>query len=252
MVLRKINDVLDKTFGIRIEKSLKTNIKPQNTDEPIFIEFIGPSGVGKTTLFKKMKELNKNNSWIGIKEYYKFKANKGKYNRDFKLYESLIDYKIKNISQADFDAYKKLRLLSFFYKKLKEELFARSTNDEFAIVLEDGIFHNFTPEFIRLSEEKSDSFKRLLQKRAFVFLHAPPEYNARNILKRKKETGAIRPQHEKLNNEELISRQTQVLRTKQKLITIIDTFEIPILKIDTSEDLMINAQKINGFIEELR
>src|SRR5699024_7054173 len=135
MVLRKINDVLDKTFGIRIEKSIKTNIKPQNTDEPIFIEFIGPSGVGKTTLFKKMKELNKNNSCIGIKENYKIKDNKWNYNRKVKLYQSLINYKIKNISKAYFDAYKKLRLLSIFYKKLKEELFARSTHDEFAIVL---------------------------------------------------------------------------------------------------------------------
>lgn len=49
MILNKINNLLEKTFNIRLIQS-KPMPKVKNDSNLLIIEFIGASGVGKTTL----------------------------------------------------------------------------------------------------------------------------------------------------------------------------------------------------------
>src|SRR5699024_1879853 len=69
-MFRKINDVLQLIFGIRVAKTgrkIPKNISIRKTP-PIIIEFVGASGVGKTTLFKELKKRRKMN-WLALKEF---------------------------------------------------------------------------------------------------------------------------------------------------------------------------------------
>lgn len=53
-----INSILQKLFGVRIQRVSKINISKNNITKiyknPIYIEFVGVPGVGKTTLYNEV------------------------------------------------------------------------------------------------------------------------------------------------------------------------------------------------------
>lgn len=123
-------------------------------------------------------------------------------------------------------------------------------NNYFTIIAEEGLLHNFSSEietFIKNNNQNLGNF----QHRAIIHCYAQPEQVAKQILKRYNEGGRLLPQHKNLSLEELTANQRTALENKMNFAETIEKVGVPVLYINTSDNLQQNAQKINSFIEQL-
>src|SRR5690625_3824862 len=99
-----IKSFLD-SFGFQISRTpgrISWQIDFQKTSRPFFIDFMGPSGVGKTTLFNEVyKQRSKSLNWITPKE---FLHNQNFFLSDIEIpfsYQKIIELKIDEILKRE-------------------------------------------------------------------------------------------------------------------------------------------------------
>lgn len=256
MTIRKINNFLDTTFGIRVSRSTNSKIikkSIQNNQKiPLYIEFTGASGVGKSTLFKELYNKEKwNREWLTPDEFIRIetaKINNRLYN---KTYENIIERKMEAIHRMEVSPSDKMNLVSFFNKNIKKEIITYHFNQNQTIINEDGLLHNFGKHVCQLLEQNRIS-AHILENRAIVYCLSSPETIVKQIRKRDKEKNAIRPQHKNKTQKQLEQQQKRVLKRKENQVELFKKMDVPILKINTEESIDKNAQKVSKFIHEVQ
>jgi shikimate kinase len=247
-IIKKITNKLG--FEVRKIKT-KKEIKLVPLNRPIYVEFVGISGVGKTTLYREVKkQRGKKAKWIDVREFlgsqkYPLKEEL------FGKYQEIIDYKIKYIVNKSFSALDKMKLISFFYKNISEEIIVNYYNKNTTVIFEDGMLHNFSDALNYVYNSNKELFLELIKDRIVVYCYSTPETIANQIIKRKNE-GALRPQHKVSSFEELVEKQKQSLKNKEQFINILKENHVPFLMINTSDDIESNAKKVNAFISSLQ
>jgi len=147
----------------------------------------------------------------------------------------------------------KLKVLSFFHKVLYQDGLIGLYNRNYTIISEEGLFHNFGNEIVSLLNSGDEvSVKELMRNRAVVYCYSTPEIIAHQIIKRYNETGKLLPQHKTDSFETLIEFQKEALINKERFIETLKSFNIPVLMINTSDDIESNAKKVNAFISSLQ
>lgn len=223
-------------------------LKPVN--KPLYIEFIGMSGVGKTTLYNELLKRENNGNWVAVKPLMSHLSNPDIPDDTPQFYEDILNEKYRIVSR-DNSLKKTIRFMNFFFKNIKEDIVVNALDKNYNVVFEDGIFHNFGDAILSLYRKNDENINSIFENRAVVYCHNSPQNIARRILKREQETGNLRPQHTGLSLEELIRAQEKIVESEKEFLAVLSKFEIPILKIDTSENLKQNAQKVDAFIREL-
>lgn len=249
----QIKSFLD-SFGFQISRTpgrISRQIDFHKTAQPFFIDFMGPSGVGKTTLFNEVyKQRSKSLPWITPKEFL--------HNQNFSpsdteipfSYQKIIELKIDEIRNRKITAYEKLALLGFVSTIIKNEIQVKKRNQNQKVVFEDGFFHVFGYEIFDLLKEDFERNKIFIENRAIVLCTADPKIIAEQILKRSPVEGR-RPQHKNLNKSELIQQQKQTIQERKDIALFLNKKGIPLLILNTAENLKENARKVNDFIKEL-
>ena len=102
-------------------------------------------------------------------------------------------------------------------------------------------------EKTQLLEENSDQFMNLTKNRAIIHCYAPAEKIAERVLKREKEQGNLLPQYKVCSKEVLIEVVENSLKIKNDFISTMKNY-VPILEIDTSNDINENVKRIDQFI----
>lgn len=252
-MFKRFLNKLTRKLGFQII-SVKNSYKPlvNNNHDPIYIEFMGVPGVGKSTLFNQIS-YGKNTTTLNnfIKMH--------KRNYDDKLIESqpiysiLAEEKLKEVLLKNFSSFDKLKILHFFFLVLFNDLILYKFNKNTIVVAEEGLFHNFgnVIETVRNTENK-ELLQNLFKNRAIVYCYSTPEKVAHQIMKRYEESGKLLPQHKTKNFEELVELQKQALKNKERTLDILKEFDIPVLMINTSNDTSENLIKINLFIKSLQ
>ncbi len=92
----------------------------------------------------------------------------------------------------------------------------------------------------------------LMKERAVIYCYTHPEVIAQRIQKRTKETGKLLPQHKVNSFEELVEQQKETLKVKEEFVNILRDCDVPVLRINTSDNLQENAKKVNDFIKNLQ
>lgn len=250
----KIINLLD-SFGLQISRTpgrISRQIDFHKTSRPFFIDFMGPSGVGKTTLFNEVyKQRSKNLDWITPEEFV--------HNKKFtfsdivsSFHQDILEFKINEIlRQKTFRTSDKLGLLDFINKIIRKEVIINHYNQNQKIVFEDGFFHVFGFEIKELVEKDFKTYQGFIQNRALVFCYTEPENLVENILKRSK-TDWVRTQHKNLSKEELLIQEEKTLEQRRELAYFFRDQNLPFLEIHTFENLKENAKKVNDFIEKLK
>lgn len=259
-MLRKINKLLAKYFGVKLiraeHRGLFEKIKAKRSIEtdrrPLYIEFIGIPAVGKTTLFKKIK-CSAKSGLIRLNDFLAFKSDEWDINLLDKLevYQKLAAYNIERTAGSDRLATDKLRFFSWYRTVIIQDATIERYNLYHTIISEEGLFHNFGPAIERLAKEEPAIYSELVKNRAIVYCYAPKERVAHQIIKREKKQGNLLPQYKTSSFEELVEVVEKSLEAKREFITSIKE-SLPILEIDTSNDIKSNVESIEQFILKLQ
>ena len=143
-----------------------------------------------------------------------------------------------------------LELLSFFYENIKEIALVHYYNKNCTILFDEGLFHNFSDCLLDLHHTNNEKFNSVISNTAIVFCKASPETIAHHILERNRLFSILHSFHQNKNFVELIEYQINSLKLIDSRIEFFKHCNIPILEINTSDDLKKNAIKVNEFIKK--
>lgn len=250
------------------------------------VELVGAPGVGKTTLYKEIEACwNKNYNWMPSQYFYPKKkitpANSGSLiinilrrirDRDGKidmrlmeeagarfveLYPKYIDACWNNISCMQKKNLNGLDLrfqkVSYFYKLFQKIQTLREQNISKIAIVDEGLIHILASILCQrenLKEEKEE-IDRLLQTmplpEGIVSIETDVEENLKRLMQRKK----VIPMHKSLHNGQL-KNITRLDHNKRAIVnSIIESRNLPLLRINSADEIAINVSKIISFAENL-
>lgn len=244
------------SLGYNLEK--RKELKEQVLDyrkynKPLNIEFMGASGVGKTTLFNELiKEREREIKWITPEEFIQIERYEIDEKNIFNSFnEEIIKVKTKIILDRNHSPSDKLKLLSFFYQNIKIIAMVKNFNKNYTVVFEDGLFHNFGDALMSFFEETDSQFEAMIANSAIIYCSNEPEIIAKQILKRRDTESILHPHHRFTAFEDLVDYQKKNIERLEKQMDVFKKFDIPIFKINTADDLRENAIKVNEIINSL-
>lgn len=251
MIAKLVNKVARK-FGFRIIRVKKESLGFREHKRPLFIEFVGAPGVGKTTLFNKLN-LKKLRA-VTITDFLRFiRKNKDDTFFDNKeVYQKLAATKLEVIYKRDVLALDKYFYISWFRSVITRDLEVINNIHRHLVITDEGLVHNFNSELIKLYETNNSEFRKLLKNRAFIYCFSDPQLIAEQILNRYGKTGTLLPQHKNKTSEELASDQVKAQKGKENLISLLEKENIPVLRINTAENADENVHKIYKFVENIQ
>lgn len=243
-------------FGYRLAKMRpKPEERPQHRgairDQPVYIEFIGPSGVGKSTLYNAFKQHRTDkDTWIGIDEFLRHLARpeiNQRGTRDLQTHHQaeMEGYGQEDPSFRDLDFY-----MNYFFRNLKEDILQFSHNTQSMVVSDEGLFHNFGDCLMALQAETEAEaqVRAITRNRAIVLCHGAPETIARQIRDRESRTGVINPRHVGLSDEELMEMHRSLEDTYAERSSFITSLGIPILELHTADLPDDNMERFRTFL----
>jgi len=243
-------------FGYRLAKMRpKPEERPQHRgairDQPFYIEFIGPSGVGKSTLYNAFKQHRTDkDTWIGIDEFLGTLPDRKLTKEVPAIYKRIIKRKWefeakRDPSFRDLDFY-----MNYFFRNLKEDILQFSHNTQSMVVSDEGLFHNFGDCLMALQAETEAEaqVRAITRNRAIVLCHGAPETIARQIRDRESRTGVINPRHVGLSDEELMEMHRSLEDTYAERSSFITSLGIPILELHTADLPDDNMERFRTFL----
>jgi len=256
------------------------------------IEILGASGVGKTTLFDKLCSLNEDKVFFCLPDAFKTSAKNSKQAKGLKkkillyllknnlafgnelkyskyiLYtseKSLIskfgnnyfksfDILYDNLKKSN-SVEKRIKYLNDFISKIKDiELLEKNLINNDYVLFDEGILHKLPGintsifDIYSKAELKKD---KAFDISAIIYCELSPDIVFKQALKRKNE-GKASFSHKNLSEHELESFVNKNIESVKKAISFYEELEIPILKINTNDDLNYNFNIINDFILSLK
>src|SRR5699024_8263577 len=114
--------------------------KPSDKGNPVYIEFIGASGVGKTTLYKQIIK-KYNAEWIDIRHFEALKSHKMKDGLidSLAIYQDLARYKVDEILEGE--------------EKILPGDKLGACRTSYNIIMQDALVYLFNKQDVILSEE---------------------------------------------------------------------------------------------------
>lgn len=214
-------------------KTTEKNFFDNSLDSKFIIEFIGPSGIGKSTLFKEYFSKTDFNFYTQ-NDLYKIKSKLDQQKILSIIYNELLLNKHNNLLIKGYNAYINTELLNYFTKIVSEDIIIQNSYKDCGFILEEGIAHNFSMELLQLSNEH---LSLLLKNRIVVYLRPEdPNIVVQRIKKRANEGGHIVIHHNNKTDEELLNIAIQSIANYDKLIERIKVLNFPYLQIISEEN----------------
>lgn len=202
-----------------------------------FIELIGPSGVGKSTLFKKLAiELNGGFNTRTDIDRHKPIGILSELIRP--AHDVLLQTKLVNLTKRDYNAYINADLMRYFCGIISEDIAMGAIANERGFLLEEGLFHNFSKELVALEEVE---LKAITKGRIIVYLRPKaPQTVVERIRKRQQEGGHVVAHHIGKTNEELLTLAENSTIDFDLLIQRLEAIGVPVFQITAEAPVEIN------------
>jgi len=227
--------------------------KKHKVNKPIKIEFIGPPGVGKTTIYEELiRRRKKKDVWLPVSFLSKqIKSIKLKESEVPEYHMALLEMKLNNVQGKKYSVFTKLSFLSYFFDVIKKDLILSKDFNDLTTVSDEGIVHNFSKEILELSKQNSRLALCVLKNTAIIYCYASAKTITNNVLKRHRETGRLLAQHRDKEKKDLMAVNKTAIENKEKTLQFLQTNNIPHVTLNTEEPVSINAQKVSTFINKL-
>lgn len=212
------------------------------------IEFIGPSGVGKSTLFEEIK-----NRTAG--EWYFREKLPGltlKHNQDMMdggLHWKVLFAKSVNLEERLLNGFRKAKLMRYFSEVILHDLHLIYGLSDRGFLLEEGICHNFSKE---LNDLPDDDFKKIMAGRALVYLK--PKNSSivvKRIRERAKNGGHIVTHHIGLTDNQLREIAETNMTNFDTLTSRAQAIGIPVCTVYAEDDINQSAKTLLDFERRL-
>ena len=193
------------------------------------VEFIGPSGIGKSRLLVQILAVAKARRWRAMHEAISHREFAPRLDR----WDSfLLERKLRTVmATKGITVVEIYGILPFYFRKIITDSTLRS---EFAvrnIVDDDPFFYNFGGELAELFELDQAAFGGLVRNRAFVFLRAAPERIFRNIRERQAR-GEYRVATARVADAELLDTIGRRLENQHTMRELVSRVGSPYVEID--------------------
>lgn len=252
-MLTTLNRALEKLIGFKLVRTQRTKPLPSTikADNNLIVEFMGPSGVGKTTL-RDYYLIHHKFSFEGevitekeVKNYH-FNFEESKSEKE-KIYRLLLAAQLKKISDTKDSFIKTHRRLNLFYDTLKNDFLIRNYLSDTIVFMDQHVFKFFANDFIHLKE--TEQKQEFLEHRIIIYCKASPETIINHIEKRK-QTGTTRPVHQQRESEELHRQLEEHLAERKKDVQMLKKNGAHLLEINTEKSLAENTKLIDKFMTE--
>jgi hypothetical protein len=206
------------------------------------IEIVGPSGVGKTTLYEELLQVS-NHSLKG-QPSVDLPAKNLIYDNisHFKLLEK----KILSISTKQFNSAQKIILMNYFSATLLRDLYIRFEDTNSKYLLDEGILHNFAKELSVLSGK---DFLELVDKKSVIYIRPDKsETVVDRLLKRANEVGHMATHHQGLNYQQLVKITEESVFNLDNLIQLLEKCGVRLLSLRAESEKKENQKLALNFI----
>jgi len=216
------------------------------------IEFVGASGVGKTTLFNQLIRLRDDDDrWIPVSELLQRRElSRGRGDQVDDAYEKLFDLKMRSVYDWDLGSVDKGLVLGWCHRLVMVDATISSVGTGSHVILDEGLLQHFGDAMMDLHGQCPDSVDRLLANRAVVYCWATPQLITERIFHRQKQ-GSIWVLHQGLTREELLEFNARSLARKAALGRFLRERGVACLDVEASDDLEANAQRVRDFVGKL-
>lgn len=247
-----LNRGLEKLFGLRLVRGQQVKPLPSSilAENNLIVEFMGPSGVGKTTLrdfYLKHHKFPFKGEMITEKDLKKYDLKLVESKGKEEIYGLLFSAKLKKLSDTKDSFTKTHRRLNLFYDTLKSDFFIRNQLSNTVAVLDQHVFKFFANDFIHLKE--TEQKREFLQDRIIIYCKASPEKIMEYIGKRN-QSGAIRPVHENRDSKQLHQQLQEHLAERKNDMQTLFQNGAHILEINTENSLAKNSELIDDFMTD--
>lgn len=216
-------------------------------DAKVVVEFFGPSGVGKSTFEKFLLETTHPD--LSLSAWQEACNSRIRVPRTISsdiraTHGLLLEKKLDNVKQRDFDEHRKEKLSAFFERVINQDLRVLKSSARGLFLRGDGIFHNFGSELLELPEE---NVQALAKGRLFVRLRGPTKVICERAQKRERE-GQNRPQYQGKSSDEIIHAIEQATGRSLRLDELLSRMGHHVLAIDVTEPLATSANRVHRFL----
>ncbi|MCW5905650.1 MAG: hypothetical protein KIT64_08660 [Chitinophagaceae bacterium] len=227
-----------------LRKKPKTKPQFEFLDNYI-IEFIGPAGVGKSTLYKKILE-NANFNSPTIEELNSIIKKDDIYNISTSIHNTLLNSKFQNLMQRGYNAYVNAELINYFSSVIKKDITIQYTPSQKGIILEEGLCHNFSKELVSLNNA---DLQTITHKRVLIYIRPDDSLTVvKRIRKRQQEGEHTVTHHNGKSDDELKDISKTSITSFDNLIEAIANFQIPYFTVKAEETN--NAHLVLQFLKD--
>ncbi|THF64140.1 hypothetical protein [Pseudothauera rhizosphaerae] len=218
------------------------------------LEFIGPSGVGKTTL-ASLAVNHLPPCWITKKQakffLEGFTENITQTEHEAAFLRALLDAKDKSITRSfSSDIHKRKKLMDFFRAELLLDHAILSVLENYRVFSDDGISHNFGVELLAYSDDTG--LQSFFSRRDIVHLTASAETILDHLKKRNEQSpNALNDWYGYYhgNLEALTEIVCSSIRRSIETSKLAERFGSRVLQLNAGEGLDANKQRVLEFIE---
>lgn len=211
----------------------------------LLLEFIGPSGVGKTTFIDTFLA-HRQETWT-----HRNAIDLSKPYQSTLIHEYFLQGKLQRVLRESNDMLKRVTRVRYFGRVLTIDVAAMNALPTPA-VLEEGVFQHFGVEFQKIAKHYPADFKSFMALRAFVNLTGDPQ----RILDQSKERGETRwamgDTTDGSNDKKLIKQIEDSLAFRQRQAKELEAYGRPVLTLDAE---MPDGEKLailDKFIQDLQ
>jgi hypothetical protein len=190
----------------------------------LYLEFVGPSGIGKSTCLEHFKN-HAAGSWnfnsavpagLTTQETERFDGN-----IHWDLWQKKADF-VQNLATSGLS---KIKLMLHFNHVLHNDLLIFNQPHDQGFFLDEGLCHNFS---LQLNALTDGLFTSIMHGRALVFLIAEhPETVVERLRKRQRETGFMVPHHIGLNDAGLRDLTVRNQENYERLSWRVKSLDLP-------------------------
>lgn len=238
---------ISRSFGFEIYRTKPKKLEFSQVNHPISIEFIGVSGVGKSTLYHRLMKFQ--SIYPSLIEFKKLisEPNIQTILDNQEVYQLLAKKRWLTIQNQDLLDADRFRIAHWNYLTLLDDALVQEYNQGYVVITDEGILHNFSNEIIDLAAESPNLLTDFLKNRAVIYCYSSAETILNQIRKREKESGRVVSHHKNLSDEELIGLINVELKHKEMFVEVLKNYECKVLRLNIREinevDLLKSIQE---------